>query len=493
MEKRIAEIISRCKAIDAEQAVIERKAELENEGKFSDEQRTAYAALKGEFDSLLAEKKQIEDDAEMRAARSGRAAELQPRAIARRAEPGSGAPAKTGTAIENGEEEESPRIRFKIPARALRSGAPRNFMGEHDGMKAEERAYRFGMWAMARMQQCIPSMYFPEATKFVNNYMGGVYNTAHSELDGTTGGHFLVPVEFSSDLIVLRERYGVARQILQRKQMNSDTLHTPKRASGLTAYFVGENAAATESNMTWQDILLVAKDLVCLARMSNQLSADAAIAVGDELAGEISYAFANKADDCAVNGDGTSTYAGIAGVRTLLTSTDGAGTDSAGVVTQTTSNTWTAQVLADFNNVVGKLPAYADGPNTVWVCHRTYYASVMQKLEAAGGGNALRDIAQGDRASRPLFLGYPVVFSQVFPSVTATTGVTAVLGDFGLGGIFGDRQQTSIAFSEHATINSENVFERNQIAIRGTQRFDINIHGCGTSAVVGPIVGLQTG
>jgi hypothetical protein len=51
----------------------------------------------------------------------------------------------------------------------------------------------------------------------------------------------------------------------------------------------------------------------------------------------------------------------------------------------------------------------------------------------------------------------------------------------------------SIAFSEHATVDGESVFVHNQIAVRGTQRFDIVVHDVGTSAVVGPVVGLETG
>lgn len=496
MEKRIQEIIARGQAINTRQEEIERKCELENEGRFTEELHEEYMALKAEREALVVEKKKLEEQIEAKAARVDSLVDLQPKVIARKTEAGSGTPAPgVGKPVDQDDDpnsDEKPTVRFKIHDRAIRVGAPRNFLGVQNGMRPEQRAYRFGMWALARIATCIPGYHFPQATSFVNNYMGGIYNVAHSESDGTTGGHFLVPEEFSSDMIVLRERYGIARRLLGRELMLSDTKNIPKRLSGLTAYFVGENSAGTESNMTWNNVMLVAKDLVCLARMSNQLNADAAISIGDTLAGEISYAFANKEDDCAFNGDGTSTYGGIQGIRSLLTNIDGAGTDSSGVVTQATSNTWAAQVLSDFNNVVGKLPQFADTPNTVWVCHKTYYASVMQKLETAAGGVTLNEIASGDRRPRPMFLGYPVEFSQVFPSVTATTGVTTVLGDFSLGSVFGDRQQTSIAFSEHASIGSESVFERNQIAIRGTERFDINNHGCGTASVVGPIVGLQT-
>jgi len=488
---RIQTIIARCKVIDAAQADIERRAELENEGQFTDEMRTEYATLKTEFDTLIAEKKTLEADAEMRASRSGRAADLEPKPIARKAEPGSGAPAPQKPVDANPTEPES-KPRFTIPAKAKRYGAGtlKSFANTVDGMAPDERAYRFGMWAMSRIQQCLPGYHIPGAREFVNNYMNGIYNVSHGESDGTTGGQFLVPEEFSTDLISLREKYGVARRLLKREVMTSDIKHVPKRLNGLTAYFVGENQAGTESNMTWQDIQLIAKDLTILTRMSNQLSADAAIAVGDELAGEIAYACAYTEDNCAFNGDGTSTYGGIQGIRNMLINADGASTKSASTVTAAATGAWSSLVLSDFNKVVGQLPAYADSDNVTWVCHKTFYGQVMQKLEAAAGGNTMTSIAMGDRGPVYKFLGYPVTFAQVMPAATAATGVPVVFGDLSLGAFFGDRQQTSIAFSEHATINGESVFERNQIAIRGTERFDINVHGCKSTTVVGPIVGL---
>lgn len=495
MEKQLADLIARMKKIDADQALIEREAKLENEGAFTDAQRDQYEALAAMFADLKAQKERIEKDMELLASRNDRDEVLKPRVKPRITDPASGAPARSASGMpiekENADTGET-SIRFKIHKRALRIGTPTNFHGVRDGMDAEHRAYRFGQWVLSRVAQDLPGRFrFPYAEEFVRNYMNPT-NTAHGESDAVTGGHYLVPDEFNRDLIDLREQFGVVRRIFGRAPMTGDVLHTPRRASGLTAYFVAENAAGTESNMTWNDVQLTAKDLMVLSRMSNQLNQDAVISIGDALAGEIAYAFSNKEDECGFNGDGTSTYGGMQGVRNLLTSIDGAGTDSAGLKIQGTSNTWSAQVLADFHAVVGKLPQYADTINATWVCHKTYYAEVMQKLELASGGVTALEVASGDRRPRPLFLGYPVTFSQVFPSVTATSGVTAVLGDFTLGALFGDRQQTSIAFSEHASVGGENVFERNQIAVRGTERFDLNVHGCGTSAVVGPIVGLAT-
>lgn len=496
METQLADVRARMRKVNESQAEIERQAKLNTEGELTAEQLLTYEELDNQYAELEKREKAIEKQMALAQSRSDREESLKARVVGRRSNANSGSAVSnrpSGTPIENVNADSGERdIPFTIPAQVKRI-RPTNFQGTQNGLDAEHRAYRFGMFCLATLANCMPRYRFPHAQQFVDNYFRGPTNTAHGESDVTTGGQFLVPEEFSRDLIDLRERYGVARRLFRRAPMSSDTLNIPKRASGLTASFTAESAAASESNMTWSNIALVAKKLTAMSRISNELNADSVISVGDEIAGEMSYAFANKEDECAFNGDGTSTYGGIQGARVLLDSIDGAGTDSAGLVDSTTSNTWVAIVLGDFNNVVAKLPQYADTPNACWVCHRAFYYGVMQKLEMAAGGAQMMEIASGDRRPRPLFMGYPVEFSQVFPSATATSTVSCLLGDFGLGALLGDRQSTAISFSEHATVGGENVFERGQIAIRGEERFDMVVHGCGTASVVGPIVGLTTG
>lgn len=498
MEKKLAELIARMKKVSEDQQAIEKEATLNNEGVFTDEQRSSYEALDVMFAELQKQKEGIEKQMTLMATRQDRADSLAPFSL-RRSSPNSGAPVATqpnGTPIQaNSDNDHSePRApRFTIPA-SVRRVTPRHFRGVQGGLDGEHRAYRFGMWALATLSRQVPSYNNDEgsrAIEFVRAHMQPT-NTAHGG-DVTTGGHFLIPEEFSRDLIDLREQYGVARRLFSVVNMGSDTWNVPKRSSGLTAYFNAENAAGTESNMTWANIQLVTKKLTAISRMSEELSADSIISIGDTLAGEMSYAFAEKEDQCAFNGDGTDTYGAIVGCRPLLDGIYNAGTDLAGLIDSATSNTWSAIVLSDFNAVIAKLPAYADTRNVVWVCHRTFFYQVMNKLEAAAGGNTMYELMAGERSPRPMFLGYPVEFSQVFPSATATSSVVCLLGDFKAGALFGDRAGTTIKFSEHAAIGGESVFERGQIAVRGVERFDINVHGCGTASVAGPIVGLTTG
>jgi HK97 family phage major capsid protein len=78
------------------------------------------------------------------------------------------------------------------------------------------------------------------------------------------------------------------------------------------------------------------------------------------------------------------------------------------------------------------------------------------------------------------------------PSVEANSQVAALLGDLSLAALFGDRRMTTIAMSEHAN------FANDEWAIRGTERYDINVHDVGNAdataanRVAGPMVGLIT-
>lgn len=377
-----------------------------------------------------------------------------------------------------------------VPATVKRSHL-KHFKGTKHGREAEYRAYRFGQWALSRLSQDIPNRFqFRSATDWVRKHMAAVL-----EQDGS-GYQYWIPEEFGTDLIDLREKFGVTRRLFKIVPMNSDTRVDPRRSGGLTAYFMTEGQPGTESNKVWTEVRLTAKDLMVLSRYTAQINADSVINVGDDLAGEIAYAFSKKEDDCAFNGDGTSTYGGIVGVRSALTTGTKAGLKTAG-----TTGSWGALVLSDFHAVVGLLPQFADTPDCSWVCHRTFYYTVMQKLELASGGVPAREVQLGGGdgmptgvmgRGRPLFLGYPVEFSQIMPSATAASQVPVVLGNYVQGASFGDRQMDSIAFSEHASVGGENVFERNQIAIRGTERMDINVHDVGDANNPGPIVGLTT-
>lgn len=341
-----------------------------------------------------------------------------------------------------------------------------------------ERAYRFGMWALGRALFKPESAVHVAAKKYCDE--NGLTRAMGEDVNETGG--YLVPTEFSNELIDLREQYGVFRRYAKVEPMASDTKIIPRRSSGLTAYFVAEAGAITASDAGWDQIELVAKKLAVLARYSSEVTEDSIIDFGNTLAGEIAYAFANKEDDCGFNGDGTSTYGGIVGIRGGLRAVDATIANIDGLKVGT-GNAYSELVLADFRGTVALLPQYADTPQAAWFVHRSFYWNVMVAALLAAGGVTAMEI---EEARREKFLGYPVVFTQVMPSVEANSQICAILGDLSKGAILGTRRDTTIAYSEHSR------FANDQIEIRGTERFDISCHGVGDTSAPGPIVGLIT-
>ena len=143
--------------------------------------------------------------------------------------------------------------------------------------------------------------------------------------------------------------------------------------------------------------------------------------------------------------------------------------------------------LEDFEGMLAKLPSYAfmdGGPQ--WYIHRSGWATSMLRLQAAAGGNTSREIAAG---GLPQFLGYPVNFIEVgnntLDAQTSTSGLLYV-GNLRQGVVFGDRRGVTLDVSREAAFTTQ------QIAVLGTERFDINVHEDGTSTVAGSIVMLTT-
>lgn len=458
-------------------------------GEATEEQETAFAGKRDRLEAVKAEESEISAKAERIQGFLTEFEELEKQAKNMADQPNA-----RGVNVSSAPAGDDKKI--TIPAQARKfSGRLKAFSGEAGGRSAEERAYRFGQFALAKLRNDLPQYFagrFNDSVTFARDHwnvnLGGVQNASHGEGAGdTTGAHVFVPDEFGMDLIKLREQYGIARNVLRTVPMVSDTKTQPKRTGGLTAYAVGENSAGTESQASYEDVRLTARKWMCIARMSSELGEDAAINFGDELADEISYAFANKEDECAFNGDGTSTYHGILGIRNRL-DTLTAGT--APGLALGAGNAWSELTLANHEAVVGGLPLYADGPQAVWVCHKTYYYTVMVRLLLASGGTTAEEIVNGRRT--PIFLGYPVVFSQVFPSSEANSQIPVIFGNMALGAMFGDRRAETIQFTDTASVGGESLWERDQIGVRGTERFDVAVHGYGSNTVAGPICGLET-
>lgn len=373
-----------------------------------------------------------------------------------------------------------------IPSSVRMPGTLRHFK-VRDGISAEIQAYRFGVflaaargldWAKRRAKDL------------------GIELRLQSEGDDSKGG-VLVPQEFDSTIIDLRLEYGVFRRCCKLVPMRGDSKTIPVRASGLTAYHVGEGETITESTKQWGRITLTAKKVAALTKLTNELDEDAIISMADDAMEEIGYAFAVREDMDGFYGDGTSAYGGITGVIPKIMGLSNTIANIASAVVSSGSgyaSSYGAIVRADFHKVKAKLPTYARRAQPLWYMHPSFYYEVAEKIAYDAGGVTAMEVLNGVMTGRPMFLGYPVEFVENMPFVPAIDQPVAMFGSLPQAAKFGDRRGVSLAWSDSAL----NTFENDEIALRGTERYDINVHAVGNASGTaadrrpGPIILLVT-
>lgn len=87
-----------------------------------------------------------------------------------------------------------------------------------------------------------------------------------------TDGGFLVPEQFSQDVIELLRPQSVVRSLVgQTIPMPVGTINIPKITEGSTAYYQGENSNATKSALKTGNMKLSWKKLIALVPLSNDL------------------------------------------------------------------------------------------------------------------------------------------------------------------------------------------------------------------------------
>ena len=402
-----------------------------------------------EADGLLAQKAEIQDKL------LPRARQIEANRIEAKARFNSNAAAReelaTGVEIKA----------ISVPARA-RHQVSRHFKGA----TANEDAYSSGQ--------------FLAATVFKNKNSqqwcrehGLNINAAMSEGSDSAGG-YLVPEPLQATIINLQEMYGVYQRNARVLPMGSETLAVPRRVSGLTVYYPGENTAITASDFVFGQVLLTAKKYAGLSLMSTELNEDSIISMADLIAEEMARRFANAIDTNAFLGDGTAGFAGVSGFDDALNASS---TVTAGTATDFASLDW-----ADFQNVVAKVPQFPGAQNK-WYINSYGYAAAMLNLMNAAGGNTITDLSNGGMMR---FMGYPVEFAQVLQGAGAATGDTvAFFGDVGLASTMGMRRNITISSS------TEVKFIEDQIAIKATERVAIEVHEGVDGTEVGPVIKLK--
>lgn len=362
-----------------------------------------------------------------------------------------------------------PISRVTVPASNRVHGELKAFENNSDG---EKEAYVTGRWFAANFLEHQASKDWLSSHGFDNSLSSG----------DNQGAGVLVPTEASRSIIRLVEQYGVIRRECSNEPMGSDRKVVPVRVSGMTAYPVAETTTAnegsntgTKSEPTYKNIELVARKWKAWCKMSDEVNEDSYVSLGDQIAVESALAFAYAEDNAGFNGDSTSTYHGITGILNAV---------KAGSVKVGSGTAFSSLVMADFETMMGALPDFPGISPKWYISKEGYYAS-MHRLLMASGGNTATNLENG---GRPVFLGLPVVFVNVMNKVLTAQASTrvALLGDLNMGVKFGDRRQVTMSLTD------QRYWDEDQIAIKATERFDINVHSTGTASEEGCILALDT-
>lgn len=355
---------------------------------------------------------------------------------------------------------------------------------------AEQRAYAVGMWALGALYQNEPAKRWCAER--------GIEARDQSIGTATAGGN-LVPTILSDSVIQLITEYGVVRPNVKIQPMPGPYLEIPRRTGGLQAFPMSEAQSTTVSTKTWDKVVLTARKWGCEVRLSNEVLADAVIDLASDITEEMARAFAFAEDNSTFNGDGSSSFQSITGIVSKLNATVTTGTGQSAVTTgqkglyvSPSATSFETLSIADFTYLLATLPLYARGPGAKWYISPAGWAASMQRLAlTSGSGTGLAGGNTQNQVEAALglrFLGYPVVLTNALDGTLGSdpSKVKVVFGDLNLGVVLGDLRQITYRRS------TERLFELDQTVMLGTARFDIAVHGTGSTTAAGPIVGLKT-
>lgn len=351
------------------------------------------------------------------------------------------------------------------------------------GADAQVNAYRSGQFLLA-------SLFRDETAQKFCRENGISFTRTQTGSSNELGGYF-VPVEMESAIIDLRIEYGVVRRRFNVTPMTSDTKNQNRRTGGLKAVPVGPGKRGEKSKATWDQIELVARKWMVLAKYEDEVSEDASISMADTLTSEIAYAFSQSEDEAGFLGDGTSAYHGIVGVLPKLKGLSGTIANIAGLQVAS-GNAWSEITEADLLGVVGRLPQFARRSGQVaWFCSHTFWANVLQRIALAKGGVSYAEI---NGQLKEVFMGVPVEIVEVMPTTEGNSQIPLLYGNATQAATFGDRRGVTVKMTDSNDVD----FESDIQTIKGTERFDINVHDVGNADAsagnrkAGPVVGLIT-
>ena len=288
---------------------------------------------------------------------------------------------------------------------------------------------------------------------------------ALTELTDASGG-VLIPVEFRDSVIFYAGIYGIARRLCNYSPMASATQQIDAIANEAIGYFVNEDEDSTESDVTFDDFTLEAKELAVLVTASRKFVQDLkdsrGIDVYDMLAKLFAKAKAKKEDDQFLNGTGAP-FVGVFGSA-----------DVPAVVMPATKTSMADIAYDDLVKLTRKVPQE----------HKKGYKPVfMMSEDAMAYCELIRDndnslvYKRGDGGEPDRLMGYTVEISDLAPGTAEDAASVSFIA-------FGDPQHCSFGDREHydmdihtsGTVGGVNLITKRRVGIQSVEQIAITIH-----------------
>ena len=297
-----------------------------------------------------------------------------------------------------------------------------------------------------------------------------VFDSLGTKAFTTSNADAVIPETWVTTMVNLLETYGVFEPAAMTMPMPTDVLNYTKKTGRIGASPMTEGSALSSASPTLSAKTLTAKKWGAYTEVNNEVTEDAIIAIAEMIADDMAMSHAKAVDDAGFNGDGTASFNSVTGITNALASAQ---------IKTGSGSSWSALTLPDHEEAVSYLSSRAfAGQQLAWYCSQQYYWLVMVRLMLEGGGVTAGEI-EGRR--RPLFMGYPVVFTDILPNSSGSSQISAIIGNLRLGARFGDRR----AFSFRADPSFK--FSSDQTAMLSTRRYAINIDGAGDGEVIAAV------
>ena len=264
------------------------------------------------------------------------------------------------------------------------------------------------------------------------------------EGDGVSGG-YTVPTQQLSELLMVPDSEAVVRPRARKIPMRSRSLTIPMLDQGDTpaaywkldyyggvlSYWTEESGAKTETEPEFKQLELVAHKLAGYTQASDELLADSAIGLESMLLDLFRRSIVTREDFAFLRGTGVGMPLGVLNSGALVTQD------------RATANNIEYRDLA---RMMDQLLPSCYG-NAVWAVSMTALPELLQMEDGAGNNVFIPNESGGVTQAMPgSIFGMPIIVTEKLPNLGTTGDV--LLADFTYY-IVGDRQNTSIASSEH--------------------------------------------